>query len=61
MNRDERGDAIVAAMNNGTFYVCPNHIRTGGWESCCSCGGWEPDDPDHERLCTEELLDRDAT
>jgi hypothetical protein len=35
------------------FYVCPNHTRTGGWESCCSCGGWAEGEP--LRLCTEEL------
>lgn len=35
------------------FYVCPDHIRTGGYESCCDCGGWEPDDPDRGRLCSE--------
>jgi hypothetical protein len=34
-------------------YVCPNHCKTGGYESCCSCGGWEDDDPDYDRLCTE--------
>lgn len=33
------------------FYVCPNHIRTGGYESCCACGGWEEDE--EERECSE--------
>ncbi len=33
------------------FYVCPNHIRTGGYESCCSCGGW--DDDEEKKECTE--------
>ena len=32
------------------FYVCPNHRATGGYESCCSCGGWEDEEP---KLCTE--------
>ncbi len=27
------------------FYVCPQHIRTDGYESCCACEG--------DRLCTE--------
>lgn len=35
------------------FYVCPNHIKTGGYESCCACGGWEEDDPDYGKICTE--------
>lgn len=35
------------------FYVCPQHIGTGGYESCCTCGGWEPGDPDYGRKCTE--------
>lgn len=61
MNREERTEAVVRAWNDGTWYVCPDHIRTGGWESCCSCGGWEPDDSDRGRLCTEELLDRETT
>ncbi len=33
------------------FYVCPNHIRTGGYESCCSCGGWGMFE--EKRECTE--------
>jgi hypothetical protein len=36
---------------NEEFYVCPNHTATGGYESCCSCGGWLDDE--EERLCTE--------
>lgn len=35
------------------FYVCPNHCRTGGYESCCACGGWEESDEDEGRECTE--------
>lgn len=35
------------------FYVCPNHIITGGYESCCGCGGWGANDPDYGRDCTE--------
>lgn len=35
------------------FYVCPQHTGTGGYESCCGCGGWEQGDPDHGRPCTE--------
>ena len=37
------------------FYVCPQHAGTGGYESCCDCGGWEDGDPDFGRLCTEAL------
>lgn len=37
------------------FYVCPQHAGTGGYEACCNCGGWDPDDPDYGRLCTEAL------
>lgn len=33
------------------FYCCPNHCKTGGYEGCCSCGGWEEDET--PRLCTE--------
>lgn len=34
------------------FYVCPNHAATGGYESCCVCGGWD-EDAERGRLCTE--------
>lgn len=37
------------------FYVCPQHIGTGGYERCCACAGWEKGDPDYGRLCTEAL------
>lgn len=33
------------------FYVCPHHVSTGGYESCCPCGDWAEDEP--HRLCTE--------
>jgi hypothetical protein len=33
------------------FYVCPNHMRTGGYESCCLCGGWT--DGEEPRFCSE--------
>lgn len=33
------------------IYTCPNHIKTGGYEGCCDCGGWE--DGEEERMCTE--------
>lgn len=33
------------------FYVCPNHQATGGYESCCSCGGWY--EGEEQRLCSE--------
>ncbi len=36
---------------NEEFYVCPNHIKTGGYESCCACGGWS--DGEEEQECTE--------
>jgi hypothetical protein len=36
------------------FYVCPNHVATGGYESCCVCGGWD-EDAEQGRLCTEAL------
>ena len=39
------------------FYVCPHHIGTGGYESCCSCGEWEENDPDYGRECTEASQD----
>jgi len=35
------------------FYTCPDHIATGGYESCCACGGWTEDDPDRGRKCSE--------
>lgn len=38
-------------MNIDDFYVCPNHEETGGYESCCACGGWAEDE--EERYCTE--------
>lgn len=34
-------------------YVCPQHEGTGGYEPCCDCGGWERDDPNYGRECTE--------
>ena len=40
------------------FYVCPQHAGTGGYESCCNCGGWAADDPDYGSLCTEALQSR---
>lgn len=33
------------------FYVCPQHCGTGGYESCCGCGGWE--EGEEEKFCTE--------
>ena len=33
------------------FYVCPNHCATGGYESCCDCGGWE--EGEEQKECTE--------
>jgi hypothetical protein len=39
-------------MSDG-FYCCPQHQGTGGYESCCGCGGWEEGDPDNGRICTE--------
>ena len=41
------------AGQQGDFYVCPQHVGTGGYESCCNCGGWTEDDEDYGRLCTE--------
>lgn len=35
------------------FYVCPDHVATGGYESCCECGGWTTGSPDYGRLCSE--------
>lgn len=35
------------------FYVCPHHMSTGGYESCCACGDWEEGDEDYGRECTE--------
>lgn len=42
-----------STMTEQEIYVCPNHIKTGGYESCCVCGGWEKDDEDYGRECTE--------
>jgi len=45
------------------LYVSPDHQRTGGYESCCDCGGWPPGDPYEGRRCDEEWLmsdDRDV-
>jgi hypothetical protein len=41
------------------FYVCPNHVQTGGWESCCSCGGWKEGEPNYGRICTEAEAEED--
>lgn len=35
------------------FYVCPDHLIQGGWESCCACGGWQEGDSEYGRVCTE--------
>jgi hypothetical protein len=35
------------------FYVCPDHVATHGYESCCECGGWLTGDPNCGRLCSE--------
>mgnify|MGYP001559873292 len=39
------------------FYCCPNHQKTGGYESCCSCGGWSEDEI--PRLCSENTDEQD--
>jgi hypothetical protein len=36
-------------------YVCPAHILTGGYESCCICDGWVQGDPDYGRRCDESV------
>jgi hypothetical protein len=45
------------------FYVCPQHMRTGGYESCCDCGGWGEDSPEDGQRCSEaearELVGQD--
>lgn len=38
------------------FYCCPNHCDTGGYESCCACGGWETGE--EERECSESFPNR---
>lgn len=38
---------------NKDFYVCPHHMSTGGYESCCACEGWKDGDPDYGRKCSE--------
>jgi hypothetical protein len=39
------------------FYVCPQHLKTGGYESCCNCGGWDKSSPEYGRTCTEAELE----
>jgi hypothetical protein len=34
-------------LDDGKFYVCEHHQKTGGYESCCECDG--------DRLCTKAL------
>jgi hypothetical protein len=40
-------------MEEPILYTCPNHQNTGGYESCCECGGWEANEV--ERECDESL------
>ncbi len=40
-------------MTDSDFYVCPQHMGTGGYERCCNCGGWDEGNPNHDRKCTE--------
>lgn len=40
-------------LRRRSHYTCPDHVRTGGYESCCACGGWAEGDPDRGRLCSE--------
>lgn len=42
-------------MMSEDFYVCPQHMGTGGYESCCNCSGWQEDDPNYGRRCTEAI------
>jgi hypothetical protein len=48
-----RGDGYWWFDKDSPFYVCPQHAGTGGYESCCNCGGWEEGDPNYGRECTE--------
>lgn len=45
-----KGELEFYEKNDG-FYVCPHHQQQQGYESCCSCGGW--DKGEEHRLCTE--------
>lgn len=65
LSPDQRQElaGIVAALNphlarpdEAEFYVCPDHTRTGGHESCCECGGWEPGAEDYGRQCSEQYV-----
>jgi chaperonin cofactor prefoldin len=51
--RDVVTEEEVEAHRPVDSYVCPAHNATGGYESCCECGGWHDDDPDRGRLCSE--------
>ena len=42
-------------VDEDDFYVCPHHEHTGGYESCCECGGWEDGDENFGRLCTQAI------
>ena len=55
MKEEELKNKIIGKMiiDMEDFYVCPNHIEQGGYESCCQCGGWSEDE--EERLCTEAI------
>ena len=58
IQQEQRKKSMKNRKPQVEFYICPNHIRTGGWESCCVCGGWKSDDPDYGKLCTEEIEDQ---
>jgi hypothetical protein len=53
-DRSIRDAGLSPNTGGGTApYVCPDHNATGGYESCCECGGWHDDDPDRGRKCSE--------
>jgi hypothetical protein len=61
----EQADASVAWLMEGLgispgVYVCPNHVCTGGYESCCECGGWEPGAIDDGQRCTEATIPKET-
>jgi hypothetical protein len=49
----ERMAYLLDRIGAADIYVCPHHATTGGYESCCECEGWQDDDPNHGRRCTE--------
>ncbi len=51
LNKQDFNERLYVSKKTKDFYVCPNHIKSGGYESCCACGGWKKGEEKLE--CTE--------